>query len=445
MHASALIRGPVTGGSHGWAFGAAAFNLEQCGYVEEEYFVTGSATRYDHASGTGRSFDGRWSATRTTSAPYAVRILVRRPKEPTAFNGTVVLMWNNVSIGYEIFTGETDALYRHGFVFVGAGVQHIGIHSYPEGEPRGLIAWDPVRYGDLSVPDDGLSFDIYTQIARLVGPARSGAVDPLGGLPVERVLGFGVSQSATYLATYLNAIQPIERALDGFLLDVYFGNGAVLNPGDRPRALARPELIAAAVPLMPPGSHLLRDDLGVPVFVLNSETEATLHYPVRQPDSPSYRFWEVAGVAHGSDRVSNVMPTTWPRDLGISGHPLAPEGPNNMLTLDGVRAAALVAMQRWLGDGVPPRSMPRIEFAGDPPVIVRDEYGIARGGIRLPDVAVPRATHTGVAVDGSLALFGSSVPFSEAQLHALYPDEETYRRRWAAAKRAAIEAGVLLS
>jgi len=58
---------------------------------------------------------------------------------------------------------------------------------------------------------------------------------------------------------------------------------------------------------------------------------------------------------------------------------------------------------------------------------------------------VPRATHTGVAVDGSLALFGSSVPFSEAQLHALYPDEETYRRRWAAAKRAAIEAGVLLS
>jgi hypothetical protein len=209
--------------------------------------------------------------------------------------------------------------------------------------------------------------------------------------------------------------------------------------------LARPELIAAAVPLMPLGSHLLRDDLGVPVFVLNSETEATLHYPVRQPDSASYRFWEVAGVAHGSDRVSEVIPTTWPRDLGISEHPLAPAGPNNLLTLDGVRAAALVAMQRWMADGVPPPSMPRIEFAGDPPVIVRDEYGIARGGIRLPDVAVPRATHKGVAVDGSLALFGSSVPFSAEQLRTLYPDEETYKQRWARAKQAAIETGVLLS
>jgi len=440
-----LVRGPVTGGSHAWAFGAAAFDLAQFGYVEEEYFVRGSATRYDHAPGTGRAFDGRWAANRTDAAPYAVRILVRRPKEPQAFNGTVVLMWNNVSLGFEIFTGETDTLYRRGCAFVGAGVQHIGIHSYPAGEPRGLIAWDPERYGELSVPDDGLSFDIYTQIARVVGPVRSGTIDPLAGLPVERVLGLGVSQSATYLATYLNAIQPIERALDGFLLDVYFGNGAVLNPGDRPRALARPELIAAAVPLMPPGAHLLRDDLGVPVFVLNSETEATLHYPVRQPDSGSYRFWEVAGVAHGSDRVSEMIPTTWPRDLGVSGHPLAPEGPNNVLTLDGVRAAALVAMHRWMADGVPPPSMPRIEFAGDPPAIVRDEYGIARGGIRLPDVAAPRATHKGVAVDGTLALFGSSVPFSAEKLRALYPDEEAYKQRWARAKRAAIESGVLLS
>lgn len=442
---NALVRGPVTGGSHGWAFGAAAFDLEQFGYVEEEFFVSGSATRYAHAPGSGRSFDGRWWATRTTSAPYSVRILVRRPKDPTAFNGTVVLMWNNVSIGYEIFTGETDALYRHGFAFVGAGVQHIGIHSYPEGDKRGLVAWDPARYGDLNLADDGVSFDIYTQIARLVAPVRSGVVDPLGGLPVERVLGFGVSQSATYLATYLNAIQPIERALDGFLLDVYFGNGAVLNPADRPLSVARPEEIAAAVWAMPPGSHLLRDDLGVPVFVLNSETEASAHYPVRQPDSPFYRFWEVAGIAHGSDCVSDVIPTTWARDFGFSRHPLAPEGPNNVLTLDGVRAAALVQMQRWLAEGTPPPSMPRIEFAGDPPVIVRDECGTARGGIRLPDVAVPRATHKGVAVDGSLALFGSSVPFSEEQLRALYPDEDTYRRRWGVAKRAAIKAGVLLS
>ena len=41
---------------------------------------------------------------------------------------------------------------------------------------------------------------------------------------------------------------------------------------------------------MPPGQHRLRGDLGVPVFVVNSETESQLHHPVRQPDGAEFRF-----------------------------------------------------------------------------------------------------------------------------------------------------------
>lgn len=439
------IEGPIHGGDRGWPFGAAAFDLGNHGYIEEEYFLSGTAARYDHEPGTGRSFDGKWSVRPTATAPYRVRMLVRRPADAARFNGTVVLMWNNVSIGYEIFTGESDALYRIGCAFVGVGVQRIGIDGYPEGDNRGLRAWDPRRYSELGVADDAYSYDIFTAAAQVVGAALSSSPDPLGGLRVARVLGLGVSQSATYLATYLNAIQPLSRALDGVLLDVYFGNGALLDPAQRPRTVTRPDQIAGHVVAMPPGTHLLRDDLDIPVFVVNSETEASSYYPVRQPDSDRFRFWEVAGVAHGSDRISDIIPSTWPRDFGFSGHPLAPAGPNNALTLDGVRAAALVRMHEWMAHRTPPPVMPRIEFTGDPPVIARDEHGIAKGGIRLPDVAAPRACHKGVAVDGSLALFGSTVPFSDATLRELYPDEDTYRARYAEAQRACLDAGVLLA
>ena len=47
------------------------------------------------------------------------------------------------------------------------------------------------------------------------------------------------------------------------------------------------------------GSNLLRDDNGVPVFVVNSELEAIACYPVRQPDTETFRT-ESAGTCHVS-------------------------------------------------------------------------------------------------------------------------------------------------
>jgi hypothetical protein len=76
-------------------------------------------------------------------------------------------------------------------------------------------------------------------------------------------------------------------------------------------------------------------------------------------------------------------------------------------------------------------------------VIRRDALGIAVGGVRIPDVAVPTARHSGFAADGSLALPGSTTPFDAATLGALYPDEGAHARRRAAAVAAAVAAGVL--
>lgn len=40
------ITGPVTGGRHGWPFGSPLTEVTREGYVEEEFFLEGAATRY---------------------------------------------------------------------------------------------------------------------------------------------------------------------------------------------------------------------------------------------------------------------------------------------------------------------------------------------------------------------------------------------------------------
>ncbi len=441
------LTGPVTGGTRGWPFGAAAFDLAALGYVEEEFFFSGEAARFRHASGTGRSFDGKWQAEPAGSAPFKSRMLIRRPADPAQFNGTVVVLWNNVSLGFDIYAGESPEIYRGGFAIALVSAQAAGVHGFPATPERALTGWDPQRYGDLSIPGDEYSFDIYTQAARLLGPDRpKQPVDPLGGLRVRKLVAAGASQSAVRLATYFNAIQPDTRAFDAFYIHIFFGNGA---PLEEPPAASRPTIqrVEDIMPLavkMPPGSHRLRDDLDTPVLLMNSETESTLYRPIRQPDTDRFRFWEVAGCAHGCAAGSRFMTSSWPRDLGLDGHPMAPKAGNKVLSHEPVNSAGLAHLQRWLTDGTPPPIQPRLVFEGDPPRLKRDANGNAEGGIRLPQVAVPTATHTGVDADGVLQMFGTTTPFSAAVLHRLYASPDDYARKLRAAADAAVAAGVLL-
>jgi hypothetical protein len=118
----------------------------------------------------------------------------------------------------------------------------------------------------------------------------------------------------------------------------------------------------------------------------------------------------------------------------------------NILTMEPVRSAALHHFQRWLTDGTPPPRQQPIEFDVEErgPIIRRDHLRIALGGARLPDVDVPTAHHSGVAVDGTLVLTGSTTPFSDEMLRALYPSREVYCARYTQATAAAVQAGVLL-
>jgi hypothetical protein len=443
----AEVRGPITGGVRGWPFGAAAFDLDVLGYGEQEWIFSGDAICYDHVAGTGRSFDGQWQVEPTRNVPFTSRLLIRRPRDPASFNGTVVVFWANVSIGFDIYTGESSRLYE-GCAFVGVTAQRTAVEGYRDGPQHGLAAWDPERYGDLSIPTDDASYDIFTQAAWLLGRDRPhGALDPLGGLDVHQVIAFGASQSAGRLATYVNAVQLIGQAFDGFLLDVYFGNGTALDTSATAgQAVTHVDQITDLIRThgLPPGGHLLRD-VGVPVFVVNSESESLAHFPVRQPDTDTYRFWEFAGHAHGTVPGKEALRSSWDRDLGVTSHPMAPATGYNRLSLEPGRSAALDHMLRWLENETPPPIQDRIQIEdGNPPRIIRDLRGNARGGIRMPSFAVPTGRHTGFAADGTLSLFGSTEPFDAATLHALYPDHGAYLTAFRAATERAVESGVLL-
>lgn len=431
------ITGPITDGRRGYPFAAYAGDLGAFGYVEEEFFIQGEATRYSPVGEL--TSDGKWTVQPNGTAPYNTRLLVRRPEDPTHFNGTVVVEWINVSVGWELSTLGTISqdIYRDGFVFVTASCQRVGLEGFSKG-PQGLKVWDPERYGSLSIPGDSVSFDIFSQAGRAVGPNRARrGVDPLGGLDVRRVIASGASQSAARLRTYINAIHPRDRVFDAFMPTIDFGRGSgfddrVIDPTS-PASIQFAEMMANAT--------RIRDDLETPVVVVNSETETLFYVAARQPDSDRFRLWEVAGASHGPAPNSRYLHRVRVRD-GLSG-----DGPivGSEVAWHPTADAALFAIARRIGGGSPPSRQARIEVTSEaPPKVVRDPYGNARGGVRLPEVEVPIAHNQGaVTMPGPGFLHGTSEPLPAHVLKQLYPTPDVYVSRVTAAAQAALKAGVI--
>lgn len=438
------ITGPVTGGEHGWAFGGPVVDFAALGYTSDEFFIDGAAARYLPKPGTELGRDGRWDVEPVDSTPFKTRFVVYRPTQPATFNGTVIVCWNNVSAGHDLFGGDSREILEGGYAFVGVTAQRVGVHGIAPMN-LGLVDWDKERYGTLSIPSDDYSFDIFTQAARAVAPDRPrDGLDPMGGLDVRHLVALGASQSAARLGAYVNAIHPLTRAFDGYLLHIYFGAGSPLDVGDLVVNLNDPELSNEGNRrLRLRGSNLIRDDLDVPVMIVNSELEAIACHAVRQPDTDMLRWWESAGTCHVSAQSQRARSPKYERDLGA---PMKVAKGINRIPMVPLYDASIRHMHSWVNGGPPPPIQPRVEFSGEPPAVVRDDDGIAVGGIRLPQVEVPIATNSSAPRVADIwgILGGSSEPFTRDTLLARYGDRATFLARFEAAARRAEDAGVLL-
>ena len=274
------VLGQITGRKPPFLLGT-TFELGPLGYTEAEYALSGIASAYQRG-GSGVTVAGR--------AEFSTRLLVRRPADAAAFNGTVFVEWLNVSGGAdtaaEWLMAHTE-LMRSGAAWVGVSAQQLGI-SGGTGlmgfASPGLAGLDPERYSGLRHPGDRFSYDIFS----LAGDAvRRGAGTLMGDLAVERVLAIGESQSAFRLSTYINEVDAGAAVYDGFL--VHARGGSVAPLGDEGPASPRE---GDPVPF--------RDDPRVPVLCVEAETDlVTLGYHgARRDDAERLVTWEVAGTSH---------------------------------------------------------------------------------------------------------------------------------------------------
>lgn len=430
------VVGPVRGGLHGRAFSCYFGDIDALGYVEEEWFLEGNAKRYSPLGDL--SSEGTWTVTPAGVAPFRTRMLVRRPRDPAKFNGTLVVEWINVTSGFELTTigALSTGIYDSGFAYATVSCQTVGLKGFAK-HPQGLRQWDPDRYGSLSIASDAYSYDIFTQAGRAlrVAGARRGQ-DPMQGLDVRKTIAVGASQSAIRLRTYINAIQPTEHVFDAIITALDFGTAAdfgdrvfdptVLSPGD-------------TGPLFETHSRI-RCDNTTPVLVVNSEFEALRFLPSRQPDNDYFRFWEIAGASHVPAPQARHLARLYRRD-GLSVQPEVTSGSEVMWqpTAD----AALDHVHRWIHGGSPPPLQPRIEISeGSKPEIVRDSYGNAMGGARLPELEVPIASYSGTG-RGPALLYGTTTPLPQETLRKLYSSPEAYADQIAAAAASAERSGLI--
>jgi hypothetical protein len=434
----------LTGGT-GIFLGVAApvVDLAAVGYTEAEYSASGRAARFTSAGElTG---DGQWSLTPGDEADYRTRVVVRRPREAASFNGTVVVEWLNVSSGADAapdYTYLADELVREGAAWVGVSAQHIGVEGGPVlvpipgvgdlmGAGKGLRVIDPDRYDSLRHPGDAFAYDLFSQIGR--GLRSTDAGSPLAGLDVRTVLAAGESQSAFALTTYVNGVQPTAQVFDGFLIHSRGGSAAPLGEPDKGIDLASS---LSGVPT------IIRTDGTVPVMVVQTETDVLgllAYEPARQPDSDTFRLWEVAGTAH-ADKMQ----------VGEGEPVLGCAKPINRGQQVYVLRAALRSLAAWVADGTAPPEAPRLEIdrSATPLRYVLDPVGNVQGGVRTPVVDAPVDVLSGMPVEGAsviCVLFGSTAPIPADQLAARFPNRDAYLAEYREATDAAIAAGFVLA
>jgi hypothetical protein len=395
---------PVDAEARNHPFYSQAEWLAPHGYIEEEFFLAGTANRYDVAAGT--ITDG--------GHPYRTRMVVRRPASQSDFNGTVLLEWQNVTAGYDLdalWSPVREHLVEAGYAWVGLSAQRVGVNHLRE--------WSPARYGSLDVTDggaitdDAISYDIFGQAAKAIR-APSG-VDPMGGLQVREIIGKGASQSASRLTPFYNAVQPLhEPVID--LLYLAVGGGET------------------------------RTDAPIPVFRILAETDviSSIARGEPQPDSDLHRRWEVAGTSHSGYAGFVGRMEVFERDQGSPPViPTCDRPAYSRIPMPNVMQAAYHHMVNWVRDGTPPPSAPLM--TREDRSLARNELGLGLGGIQLPELAAPTAYNTGVnSGSGFCRLYGSHEPMEPETLRKLYRDEADYLAKVRESAEANVRAGFLL-
>ncbi len=444
---------PVTDTSYPFLdrLGPPRIAMFKAGYVEEEYFISGDSNVYTWD-------DDNNPVVRTAEAPYATRIIVRKPGNPHKFSGTVWVEFLNPTLAFDL-----DRMWQlHYAQILKDGDAWVGITS----KPIAILAlqnFDPVRYASLSMAnplppeeqtcgrlpgdpgyspntsklyENGLIWDIMSQLGAIL--KSDNPQNPLG-VPATTVYGEGWSQTGGYAYRYLSTFGPMatladgSHIFDGWLVGGPTGptsiNQCVSAPSTDPRQQIRPN--------------------GVPVISFRTESDSfSFRYRRDDGDAPDdqFRLYEIAGVSHDSATIYENFPTE--ADAAKAGVTIPSTEPCGItppavvidFPYEYFFNAGAINLKLWDAGVTPPYAE---RYVYDGTTIVRDAYGNAVGGLRSPYVDVPISTYK-MPTGGACPFIGSRIPFSAELLAQLYKNHGDYVNQVSKGVQQLLKEGFLL-
>lgn len=392
--------------------------LEEYGYIEEEWFATGEEN--------GRTF--------------TTLVIIRKPKDPNKFSGTVVVEPLHFYPITPIFVYTSRYLMRsgHAWVCICSQKSSLDICVKPANQER---------YAPLNIIGDELSpvaakMDLLTvasssdydgllwwetlnsvnrasrYILAQVGAALKTPAGPFGGYEIKNSILGGHSYTGYVTTRYIREAHETLRLADGApVYDGFFPSGWPSKPFG-----------PCDVPIIQTltSADICTDNI-IPFRMLYSGLD------YRRPDSDEandrYRLYEFSGFGHTSTQYPPINEIKF---LEVMDPSLSlPEGAKSSnLPFCEMHHVALHHLIRWVSGGViPPRAERMVE--GDPNVIfARDEHGNILGGVRCAQMDVPHSKYVSnlPMPDGSLRFggYGIEEPFDKSKLQSLYKSKENY-------------------
>ena len=417
-------------------------NLAEYGYVEEEYFVSGTASSFDYEDGS--------LVVHNKELPYVTRVVVRRPEDMATFSGILHVEPEHPS------KGNTSHWVAMQHFILDSGDAYVSVGSGNDPRQRELTAqgefptaqsdiakwYDPERYKALQWPeDDGIRYQVISDAVRYFRTAHN--ANPFNDALPEVAIAGGWSFTGSFWRTYVNygfhekfAISAEKPLFDGYLVGI----------SSRWNGLG----------VLPLNSDIDKDGMDNPVRDLRPVNvpviEFLTEFEVGEGDGPqvadsnkspgAHRLYEIGAVIHGDqllmdqggDRFNRgqliqLYRKGYPEEadaLAECQYPLSdiPQGP--------YARAALSNLREWIvNDQLPPHAQELV--LDENGKVLRDHHQNPLGGMPVAEFAVPLASYTTDAEpqcqrNGRPAMLRKN--FSSQQLHTMYGNKDNYLKAY---------------
>lgn len=413
--------------------------LAKFGYVEEEYFVTGSANVYA---------EPKHDSITSPNLPYTTRILVRRPANPGKFSGTVHLEpIRDLTEWYTTWLKSWPYFVRKGDVWIGFTMAKENVTNY-------LLKYSPERYADIHIEDNGQRWDIMAQVAALArspsGPlGRAGFLERAKQVPAGlKLYSSGWSLTGCLQVTFINDGHHARARTEsgGPVIDGYL-------PGICPRG-AHVDLPADAAVI----EVMSENEYANVFFDKGYEVTAAARQADRDDNSGHFRWYDLAGTSHIDPIDLPDLSVVWTQlKMQSELHTQCDPPISEVANKEDFVPAVLSLLDRWVRTGTAPPASRLFELNADK-TIARDAAGNAKGGVRGYWMSAPTGTvktstdetaankaHPQDPPLGGICKFLTHIePFPQSEKLRLYPSAAVYQAKVEAAIKSLVDVGLLL-